>query len=146
MMFLTGASKSSASSQKESSKKGDPAELAKEWKRNLQKEVRKMDRDILNIKRQEDRATKECQKLAKSNQISAARILAKEIVRTRKTVERMYTTKAQLNSVANSLQTSVCKFFSVVSYLIRLIFNATAMMKLSGCMAKSTEIMTAMNG
>jgi len=115
------------SSSSSASKKGDAFELGKEWKRNLQKEARKIDRDILNIKRQEDRAMKECQKLAKANQLSAAKILAKEIVRTRKTTERMYTTKAQLNSVANNLQTSM------------------SMMKLSGCMEKSTEIMGAMN-
>lgn len=128
-MFLLGnAGKSDGGSASSSSnKKGDVTDLAKEWKRNLQKEARKMDRDILNIKRQEDRAMKECQKLAKSNQLSAAKILAKEIVRTRKTIERMHVTKAQLNSVANNLQTSM------------------SLMKLSGCMEKSTEIMGAMN-
>jgi len=87
----------------------DPLDDAKEWKRNLQKEMRKIDRDIINIKRQEDRAMKECKALAKANRASAAKVLAKEIVRTRKTVERMYVAKAQLNSVCNSLQTSICK-------------------------------------
>ncbi len=117
MMFLMGnAGKSGggSSSSSSASKKGDAFELGKEWKRNLQKEARKIDRDILNIKRQEDRAMKECQKLAKANQLSAAKILAKEIVRTRKTTERMYTTKAQLNSVANNLQTSMCKSLSLL--------------------------------
>jgi charged multivesicular body protein 3 len=113
MMFLAssgGGGKSSGNSPSTAKKsKDDPVELAKEWKRNLQKEVRKMDRDILAIKRQEDRAKKECQKLAKQNQLSSAKILAKEIVRTRKTIERMYVSKAQLNSVANNLQTSMCK-------------------------------------
>lgn len=108
-------------------KKQEPAELAKEWKRKLAKEMRSIDRDINGIKRQEERAIKECKKLAKSNQIASARILAKEIVHTRKTVERMYTAKAQLNSVSCNLQTSV------------------AMIKMQGCMQKSTEIMAAMN-
>lgn len=146
MMFLTGASKVSSNNGGSKKSSADPMELAKEWKRNLQKEARKMDRDILNIKRQEDRAMKECQKLAKANQLSAAKILAKEIVRTRKTVERMYTTKAQLNSVANSLQTSMCKSNKNKNILFLYVnVIAIAMVKLSGCMAKSTEIMTAMN-
>jgi hypothetical protein len=90
-------------------KKEDPVELAKEWKRKLQKEMRAIDREITNIKRQEDRAMKECKALAKANRLPAAKVLAKEIARTRKMVERMYTAKAQLSSVTNNLQVSVCK-------------------------------------
>lgn len=90
--------------------KPDPVELAKEWKRKLAKEARAMEREINNIKRQEDRAVKECKALAKAGRLPAAKILAKEIVNTRKTIERMYMAKAQLNSVSNTLQTSVCKW------------------------------------
>jgi division protein CdvB (Snf7/Vps24/ESCRT-III family) len=39
--------------------------------------------------REEQKAMKECKKLAKENRVSAARILAKEVVNTRKAVERM---------------------------------------------------------
>ena len=88
----------------------DPLVLAKEWKRKLQKEIRRMETDIANIKRMEDKSMKECKALAKANRISAVKILAKEIANTRKTVERMYVAKAQLNSVSSSLQTSMCKF------------------------------------
>jgi charged multivesicular body protein 3 len=107
--------------------KPDPVDLAKEWKRKLQKESRAIDREISNIKRQEDRAMKECKALAKANRLPAAKILAKEIVHTRKMVERMYTAKAQLNSVSNTLQTSV------------------SMIKMKGCIEKSAEIMGSMN-
>eukprot|EP00981_Chlorochromonas_danica_P003312 scaffold644_cov168-Ochromonas_danica.AAC.4 len=117
MLFLSNNSRSSGggssggSSTSRSSGKGggDPTELAKEWKRNLQKEMRKIDRDISNIKREEDRAVKECKKLAKANQLSSARILAKEIASTRRTIDRMHTTKAMLNSVSMGLQASACK-------------------------------------
>ncbi len=128
-------------------KKVDPQESAKEWKRNLQKEMRKIDRDIADIKRQEDRAMKECKALAKKNHASAARTLAKEIVRTRKTVERMYVAKAQLNSVCNSLQTSMCKSACIIffSYILHFLMLCIALLKLQGCLEKSAEIMTAMN-
>ncbi len=46
-------------------KKVDPIEQAKEWKRNLAKESRKLDRDIIALQRAEKRAMKECKIYAK---------------------------------------------------------------------------------
>ena len=59
--------------------KNDPQELGKEWKRNLAKEVRKIERDIGNIKREEAKALQECKNLAKKGRVDAAKILAKEV-------------------------------------------------------------------
>ena len=91
-------------------KKTDAMAQAKEWKRNLQKEMRRMDRDITDIKRAEQRSLNECKALAKKGRTNAVKILAKEIVNTRKTVERMYMAKAQLSSVSSTLQTSMCTY------------------------------------
>ena len=107
--------------------KKDPAELAKEWKRNLQKEARSLDRDIVNLGRAEQTALKECKKLAKSGNIKAAKMLAKEVVNTRHAVTRMHTAKAHLNSVGMSLQTTA------------------STLKMQGVISKSSEIMKAMN-
>lgn len=52
-----------------------------------------------------------CKTLAKKGRLNAVKILAKEVASTRKTIERMYMAKAQLNSVSTSLQTSMCKLF-----------------------------------
>ena len=41
------------------------------------------------MRREEKKALTECKKLAKENRVSAAKILAKEVVNTRKAVERM---------------------------------------------------------
>jgi charged multivesicular body protein 3 len=89
--------------------KKDPMDLAKQWKRDLQKEIRRMDRDIQDIKRAEQKSMVECKALAKKGRLSAVKVLAKEIANTRRTVERMYMAKAQLNSVSSTLQTSMCK-------------------------------------
>jgi hypothetical protein len=51
-------------------KKADPAEEAKQWKRNLSKEMRKLDRDIAEQERNEKKAAVEIKKLAKINQLS----------------------------------------------------------------------------
>lgn len=89
--------------------KKDPIDQCKQWKRDLQKEIRRMDRDIADIKRAEQKSITECKTLAKKGRVSAVKVLAKEIANTRRTVERMYIAKAQLNSVSSSLQTSMCK-------------------------------------
>lgn len=69
----------------------------------------------------------EAKKLAKAGQERSARILAREIVNTRKAIDRMYTSKAQMGSVGFALQHSI------------------AMIKLQGVISKSNEVMVAMN-
>lgn len=79
------------------------------------------------MKKEEQKSLKECKKLVKEGQPSSAKILAKEIVNVRRTVDRMYATKAQLNSVIMNLQTAV------------------SMMKMQGAISKSNDIMRSMN-
>lgn len=69
----------------------------------------------------------EAKKLAKAGQERAARLLAREIVNTRRAIDRMYTSKAQMGSVAFALQHSI------------------ALIKLQGVISKSNEVMLAMN-
>eukprot|EP00607_Mallomonas_marina_P009886 CAMPEP_0182420696 /NCGR_PEP_ID=MMETSP1167-20130531/5691_1 /TAXON_ID=2988 /ORGANISM="Mallomonas Sp, Strain CCMP3275" /LENGTH=212 /DNA_ID=CAMNT_0024596997 /DNA_START=183 /DNA_END=818 /DNA_ORIENTATION=+ len=107
--------------------KVDPIEQSKNWKRELTKESRRIEREISSIQREEQKVLKECKKLAQSGQLEAAKIIAKEVVQTRKAVERMYTTRAQLNSATMMIQ------------------NTIATVKLQGCMSKSVEVMEVMN-
>ncbi|KAJ1451837.1 Snf7-domain-containing protein [Pelagophyceae sp. CCMP2097] len=105
----------------------DPQEEMKKWKREISKEMRSMDREIKKIEQMENKSKAECEKLGKAGRIDACKIIAKEIVRTRKTKERMFTAKAQMNSVSMQLQTQA------------------AMVRAAGCMKKSAEVMTVMN-
>jgi charged multivesicular body protein 3 len=107
--------------------KKTPADEAKEWKKQLAKEMRHIDRDMNDLVKAEKRASVECKKLAKAEQLSSARLLAKEIVNTRKSRERMLVAKAQMNSVSMALQSNI------------------SLMKVQGVVAKSTEVMVAMN-
>lgn len=100
---------------------------AKEWRKQLKTEIRSMDRDIKKLGRAEAGALKECKKLAKKGQHLAARVLAKEIVNTRKATARMYASKAQLNSAEMNLKMNI------------------GMIKVQGCLSKSVEVMAAMN-
>lgn len=74
-----------------------PADLAKEWKRKLTKEGRELERSISEMRRQEDKALKECKKLAKTNHLSAAKILAKQVGQTRKEIQRMVRLRLYFN-------------------------------------------------
>jgi len=111
-------------------KKPTPEEYVKKWKRELQHEQRNLERTIRSIQMEEQKTKIQVKQLAKKGDkqnLASAKILAKEILRSRKATERLYKSKTQLNSVAMQLTEQM------------------AMMKLSGIMAKSTQVMAAMN-
>ena len=56
------------------------------------------------IQREEDKVKKSIKEAAKRNDTSTAKMLAKEIVRSRKAVNRMHTSKAQMNSVVMQME------------------------------------------
>eukprot|EP00756_Hemistasia_phaeocysticola_P011806 Hpha_TRINITY_DN15143_c2_g10::TRINITY_DN15143_c2_g10_i1::g.127533::m.127533/K12193/VPS24, CHMP3; charged multivesicular body protein 3 len=82
----------------------DPQELVREWKQKLRQEDRKLDRQINSIQREEKKVLVEMKKEAKRGNNSTVKILAKEVVASRHAVKRIYTSKAQLNSVSLELQ------------------------------------------
>lgn len=58
-----------------------------------------MDRQIRQIKREEDKIKKSLKDAAKKNDKQVCTIYAKEIVRSKKAINRIYASKATLNSV-----------------------------------------------
>lgn len=108
-------------------KKKTPDEQAKEWKKKLKSEIRGLDRQIRHIEREEAKVKTKIKQLAKKGEIGAVKILAKEIVTTRKTKDRMHTAKAQMNSVSMQLTTT------------------SAMGKMTEVMGRSTQVLSAMN-
>ncbi|EER04942.1 Charged multivesicular body protein 2a, putative, partial [Perkinsus marinus ATCC 50983] len=79
-------------------------EQARAWQRSLRSEMRKIDRECGKMEREEKKVELEIKGLARKKEVSSIRILAKEIVRTRKTRDRMLMAKAQMNSVSMQLQ------------------------------------------
>jgi len=102
-------------------------EVVKKWKRELRKEDRELDKNIRSIEIEEQKLKRSIKELAKKGDKASAKVLAKEIVQSRKAKERIYKSKAQLNSVAMQLSSSL------------------SMMKVAGVMQKSTQIMGMMN-
>lgn len=108
--------------------KSNPQELLREWQRRLRQECRNIERQIRDIQREEKNVQKAIKDAAKRNDMGSAKSLAKEIVRSRRTVNRLYENKAHLNSISMHLGESV----------------ATA--RTVGHLSKSAEVMKLVNG
>lgn len=106
--------------------KKSPEEQAKEWKRELASEKRKIDTQIRRIRLEEAKVVKAAKQAAKQDPV-ALRMLAKQILHSRKAVNRLITAQTQMNSVSMQLQ------------------NQVSQMKVMGSLSKSTEIMSQMN-
>ena len=103
-----------------------PEEQAKQWKKNLQAESRRLDNTIRKVQREEAKIMREAKKAVKSGDMGSAKLLAREILQSRKAVSRMYTGKTQINSVSMQLQ------------------NQVSQLKVTGTLQRSTEIMAGM--
>ncbi|CAI8058229.1 Charged multivesicular body protein 3 [Geodia barretti] len=107
-------------------KKPDPKEQVREWRGKLRKEQRVIDRQIRGIQTEENKVKKSIKEAAKKGQKDVAKILAKELVQSRKAVGKLYASKAQMNSVMMTMQQQV------------------SMQRMVGAIGKSTEVMQAM--
>ncbi|XP_007896190.1 E3 ubiquitin-protein ligase RNF103 isoform X2 [Callorhinchus milii] len=103
-----------------------PKELVTEWTGKMRKEMRLMDRQIRDIQREEEKVKRSVKDAAKKGQRDVCVILAKEIVRSRKAVNKLFASKAQMNSIIMSMK------------------NQLSLLKVSGSLQKSTEVMKAM--
>jgi len=108
-------------------KRKDPKEYVREWSRKLRQEMRGLDRKILGIQREQEKVKRQVKDAAKKNDKDVCRILAKELVQSRKAVSKLYASKAQINSVILSMN------------------NQVATMRLAGSLQKSAEVMQSMN-
>ncbi|WOK98912.1 vacuolar protein-sorting-associated protein [Canna indica] len=83
--------------------KPNPQQQLREWQRRLRQECRNIERQIRDVQREEKNVQKAIKDAAKRNDMASAKSLAKEIVRSRRAVNRLYENKAQLNSVSMHL-------------------------------------------
>ncbi|VDD77574.1 unnamed protein product [Mesocestoides corti] len=109
------------------SKEKDLRPKVREMQSRLRREQRKLDREIETIQQKSKQCEVDVKKYAKSGNIDAAKILAKEIGAARKSVNRLYQAKAQLNSVIMELE------------------NQVSMAKMASALNKSTGIIQAMS-
>ncbi|XP_056410263.1 charged multivesicular body protein 3 [Hyla sarda] len=103
-----------------------PKDLVNEWGLKIRKEMRTIDRQIRDIQREQDKVKRSIKDTAKKGNREACVILAKEVVQSKRAVNKLYASKAHMNSVLMSMK------------------NQLAVLRVSGSLQKSTEVMKAM--
>ncbi|KAJ6836738.1 vacuolar protein sorting-associated protein 24-like protein 1-like [Iris pallida] len=83
--------------------KPNPQQQLRDWQRRLRQECRNIERQIRDVQREEKTVQKAIKDAAKRNDMVSAKSLAKEIVRSKRAVNRFYENKAQLNSISMHL-------------------------------------------
>jgi len=107
-------------------KSPEPKEQVSEWCKKLRKESNQIDRQINGIRREEAKVTKSLKDAAKKGDKDVCKILAKEVVHSRKTVNKLYCAKANINSVQMQMK------------------GQLATIKVAGSLQKSAEVMKTM--
>lgn len=104
-----------------------PEERVKKWQTKIKSEERQLEREIKSIENAQAKVKINLKQLAKNNDLKNSKLLAKEIVRSNKQKDRLFTSKARLNSIRMQLQ------------------HQLATLKITGTLQKSTEIMKLSN-
>jgi charged multivesicular body protein 2A len=82
-----------------------PEELIREYKRSLDKTIRELDRERAKLQQQEKKLLIDMRRMAGQNQMDSVRIMARDLVRTRRYITRMYKMRAEMQAVSLRLQT-----------------------------------------
>nr|CDS27490.1 charged multivesicular body protein 3 [Hymenolepis microstoma] len=93
----------------------------------LKREQRKLDREIVIIQQKCKQSELEVKRYAQRNNMDAAKVLAKEIAKSRMTINRLYQAKAQIGSVCAELD------------------NQISMAKMANALKQSTTVMQSMS-
>ncbi|XP_058130097.1 charged multivesicular body protein 2a [Anopheles ziemanni] len=86
-------------------KRMTPDEMMRKNQRALNKAMRDLDREKMKMEQQEKKIIADIKKLAKENQMDAVKIMAKDLVRTRRYVKKFMLMKANIQAVSLKIQT-----------------------------------------
>lgn len=82
-----------------------PAERLRQHQRSLAKAQRELDRERAKLEQSEKKLIADIKKSAKTGQINACKIMAKDLVRTRRYVQKFHQMRTQLQAVGLRMQT-----------------------------------------
>ncbi|XVF05746.1 hypothetical protein REPUB_Repub05bG0198700 [Reevesia pubescens] len=119
--------------------KPNPQQQLRDWQRRLRQECRNIERQIRDIEREEKNVQKAIKDAAKRNDMVSAKALAKEIVSSRRTVNRLYENKAQMNSISMHLGESVA-----IARTVGHLSKSAEVMKLVNNLMKAPEVAVTM--
>ena len=86
-------------------KKKTPQELLRQNQRALKKAMRELDREKHQLEQQEVKTKNEIRKMAKMGQMDAVKVMAKDLVRTRRYIKKFIMMKANIQAVSLKVQT-----------------------------------------
>lgn len=86
-------------------KRMTPDEMMRKNQRALNKAMRDLDREKMKMEQQEKKVIADIKKLAKEGQMDAVKIMAKDLVRTRRYVKKFMLMKANIQAVSLKIQT-----------------------------------------
>lgn len=82
-----------------------PEEMLRQNQRALNKAMRDLDRERAKMEQQEKKLISDIKKMAKDNQMDAVKIMARDLVRTRRQVKKFILMRANIQAVALKIQT-----------------------------------------
>ncbi|KAI5855259.1 Snf7-domain-containing protein [Tricharina praecox] len=82
-----------------------PAERLRKHQRSLEKAQRELDRERIKLEQQEKKLIADIKKSAKNGQMGACKIQAKDLVRTRRYIQKFASMKTQLQAISLRIQT-----------------------------------------
>ncbi|KAI0303458.1 SNF7 family protein [Multifurca ochricompacta] len=82
-----------------------PAERLRQHQRALAKAQRELDRERTRLEQSEKKLIMDIKKSAKAGQLNACKVMAKDLVRTRRYVQKFYQMRTQLQAVGLRIQT-----------------------------------------
>lgn len=86
-------------------KKISPDEMLRKNQRALNKAMRDLDRERMKMDQQEKKIIADIKKMAKEGQMDAVKIMAKDLVRTRRYSKKFMLMKANIQAVSLKIQT-----------------------------------------
>ncbi|KAJ6112988.1 hypothetical protein N7512_008312 [Penicillium capsulatum] len=86
-------------------KRMTPAERLRKHQRALDRTQRELDRERTKLENQEKKLVQDIKKSAKNGQVGACKIQAKDLVRTRRYIQKFYQMRTQLQAISLRIQT-----------------------------------------
>ncbi|KAL8671283.1 MAG: hypothetical protein Q9168_004223 [Polycauliona sp. 1 TL-2023] len=86
-------------------KRMTPAQRLRKHQRALEKTQRELDRERVKLENQEKKLVQDIKKSAKNGQMGACKIQAKDLVRTRRYIDKFYAMRTQLQAISLRIQT-----------------------------------------
>jgi charged multivesicular body protein 2A len=96
-----------------------PAERLRKNQRMLDKAIRELDQTRVKLEKQEKTLIQQIKTSAKNGQMGACKIQAKDLVRTRRYVEKFYGMRSQLQQISLRLQVRIYMLLLLGRWLTR---------------------------